>query len=242
MFKPHNAAVVDISFSESSPLFASTGGDGTVFFFDIRSKLSSNYQWIPLKFVRLLTVSDVQNKSMPHTIGHSALVCETVTWRQHDGRDLAVCSCSDGVLREYDVSSLVKSEMELKQPEELPTFEAILPMTERIVKVPMTFSCPIIPVVVGAVAKTNSTLSATVNIVSSKDLLQSGTAPVDIEDTVPQYVSVRVSNSLCLPSLTGNMVAGAAWGNKFVLLHSSTEDDTYASEFATGTSYFFSSF
>ena len=68
------------------------------------------------------------------------------------------------------------------------------------------------------------------------DLLapQGGSTPADVEEVAPQYVSVRVSHTLSLSSHMGNMVAGAAWGNKYVLLHSSTDDDTLATEFASG--------
>ena len=106
VFKPHNACVIDVSFADSSPLFASTGGDGTIFFFDVRSHLSITNMWIPLKFVRLSQVSDQLNKNMPQSIGHGSIVCESINWRvkeEKDGGDIAVCSCSDGVLREYEV-------------------------------------------------------------------------------------------------------------------------------------------
>ena len=184
VFKPHNAGILDLSFSELNPLFATTGGDGTVFFFDIRSNLSVNNQWIPLKFIRILPVSD-SSRELPHTTlttnTNNLIICERLSWKilteNAGNKDIIMCSCSDGILREFDVLTLVQKEEELTATIELPTYETFLPIIERIFRVPLHFCAPVVAVVVaqntgGGVVKSNSTvLATTTNINSSKDLL-----------------------------------------------------------------------
>lgn len=106
VFKPHNASVIDVAFSELSPLFTSCGADGTVFFFDTRSAFARNKQFIPLKFIRFSPVIDLQGKSLPPPLPGqfpgqvSVILCEKLIWRISGREDSLACVCSDGVLRE----------------------------------------------------------------------------------------------------------------------------------------------
>jgi WD40 repeat protein len=203
VFKPHNSPILDISFSPFSPTLASTSADGTVFFFDTRSKFSSNNSWIPLKFVRILPLVDgkngAQNPGPAPLSSHPAkIVCEKLTWRMnykkqdayHDkshiddagdghgngdgngddnnvdsneikdnnsnntvintnkdgnnngegvGDVTAVCVCSDGIIREYSLSTIIKDHHELSLTVELSTYETVVRTVERTIRLPVGF-------------------------------------------------------------------------------------------------------
>lgn len=199
VFKPHNSPILDISFSPFSPTLASTSADGTVFFFDTRSKFSSNNSWIPLKFVRILPLVDGKNGAQnpgpaPLSSHPPKIVCEKLTWRMnykrnddnHDythtdntedghgngngdynngdsseikdsksnkpinnsnnngnnnynGHVTAVCVCSDGVIREYSLSTIIKEQRELSLTVELSTYETVVCTVERTIRLPVGF-------------------------------------------------------------------------------------------------------
>ena len=191
VFKPHNSPILDLSFSPNSPIFASTSGDGTVFFFDIRSKFSKNNSWIPLKFVRILPIIDGINGAQipdptPMSTHASKIVCEKLSWRLNyrrnnnnlsnaltidtenghcngnndtngliniasnsnintndndndKGEDTAVCVCSDGIIREYSLSTIIKEQHELSSTLELSTYETIVRTVEHTIRLPIGF-------------------------------------------------------------------------------------------------------
>ena len=228
VFKPHNVAVIDISFSEKNPLFATTAADGTVFFFDIRSKFSVSHQWTPLKFVRINSVTDLKikilhdqfsllsNNSSSNNIisnnnnssnnlnnnnnsnnsnndnvnininkdNNNITLCEKISWKVIDNKDIVICSCTDGVIREFEVQDLVKSEEELSLTVDLHTFETSLPLTERILKIPVrmlsnvksnnqsTIISSNIPPV-NSMTKSSSVTPSPINSLSNRDILAS---------------------------------------------------------------------
>ena len=189
VFKPHNSPILDLSFSPNSPILASTSGDGTVFFFDTRSKFSKNNSWIPLKFVRILPIIDGINGAQlpdptPMSTHASKIVCEKLSWRlnykrnNHNlsnaliidtgdvncngdtndliniagnsnnnnsdndndkGEDTAVCVCSDGIIREYSLSTIIKGQHELSSILELSTYETIVRTVEHTIRLPVGF-------------------------------------------------------------------------------------------------------
>ena len=195
VFKPHNSPILDLSFSPNSPIFASTSGDGTVFFFDTRSKFSKNNSWIPLKFVRILPIIDGINGAQipdptPMSTNASKIVCEKLSWRlnykrnnnnlsnaliidtgdgngngngnndtngviniannsnintniitndNEKGEDTAVCVCSDGIIREYSLSTIIKEQHELSSIVEISTYETIVRTVEHTIRLPVGF-------------------------------------------------------------------------------------------------------
>ena len=203
VFKPHNVPVIDINFSEINPLFATAAEDGTVFFFDIRAKFSINNSWIPLKFVRIDAVTDIQikilhaqlssasNNNNNNNINNnsnshdSIILCERISWKSDGDKDIAICSCSDGVIREFEVQGLVKSEEDLSVTVDLHTYETVLPLTERILRVPMamlsqinsnlqsTASANAPANALNATTKATSVLPSPMNTLSSRDIVAS---------------------------------------------------------------------
>jgi WD40 repeat protein len=161
VFKPHNATVLDISFCPTCPLFATTGADGTVFFFDTNSGLRGS-SWAPLKFVRIAPPMDVPGRTLPPTApSTNKIVCEKISWRltsdissvSNDSTieiiagtgtetDTAVCCCSDGVMREFSVGHLVTRTPDSREISELSTYETTVSTVERVVRVPLGFSLP----------------------------------------------------------------------------------------------------
>ena len=122
VFKPHNAAVLDLAFSEMNRLFCTTGADGLVFFFDTRATLGANNSWTPLKFVKLAPVADTQGLTLPVNLGNATIFCDRFSWRPVDPHlndkgvdpDSVLCSCNDGVVREMFVKDLVMSMADLR--------------------------------------------------------------------------------------------------------------------------------
>jgi hypothetical protein len=161
VFKPHNSTVLDISFCPTCPLFATTGADGTIFFFDTNSGLRGS-NWAPLKFVRIAPPMDVPGRTLPPTASSShKIVCEKISWRRSSDMssasndstfgiiagtgtetDTAVCCCSDGVMREFSVGHLVNGTTDSREVSELSTYETTVNTVERVVRVPLGFSLP----------------------------------------------------------------------------------------------------
>lgn len=174
VFKPHNAPILDISFSPSSPLFATAGGDGTVFFFDVRSRYSTSNSWIPLKFIRITATLDGSHRILPPPLPSlfHRCVCEKLSWRM-DSRtgDTAVCTCSDGVLREYSVRELVKKADELSLIVELSTYETTVSTVERVIRLPLGFGIPCIQPITAISVSTRSN-SVAINMTSTSNSLK----------------------------------------------------------------------
>ena len=97
VFKPHSAAITDLCFSGNGLMLATAGKDGTIFFFrcDVMSEQNT---WLPLRFMKLRS-SSAEGSSSKATV-----VCEQITW--NDEGDHVLCTCSDGILREIDLSEL----------------------------------------------------------------------------------------------------------------------------------------
>lgn len=94
VFKPHNMAVVDISFSDSGKYVATSGKDGIIFFQKCSPLREEKLvTWDPLRFVTISSFSG--NKT-------SSIFCERTSWSPNEKYILA--SCSDGVVREVDLT------------------------------------------------------------------------------------------------------------------------------------------
>ena len=194
VFKPHNAPILDASFSPSSPLFATAGGDGTVFFFDVRSRYSTNNSWIPLKFIRITAPLDVFHRTLPPSLPSlfHRPVCEKLSWRM-DSRtgDTAVCTCSDGVLREHSIKELIKTADELSLIVELSTYETTVSTVERIIRLPVGFGMPFIQPITAISISTRSN-SVAINMTSTSNSLK-------------ELITSTQVNGLLIPLIFGNI-------------------------------------
>lgn len=128
VFKPHNAAVLDLNFSADGSLLATSGADGIVFFFQCSQLQELTTAWNPVRFVTVLpNTTGVANKS--------PVSCRQLSWAA-DGLTL-LCTCSDGVLREIDLQTLREQVAERAVGEEVVSFEADFPVNELVTKVPL---------------------------------------------------------------------------------------------------------
>ena len=127
-FKPHNGAVLDIAFNSESNVLATSGDDGIIFFFNCTEFQGPNKSWTPLRFVPVTPVVSLET-------GHYTIKCTKLAWIPQDNGSI-LCTCSDGILREFNVSELSSSEVLLNK--EVPTYEASFPVKEFILKVPKT--------------------------------------------------------------------------------------------------------
>lgn len=122
VFKPHNAAVTEISFSDSGALVATAGRDGTVFFQKCRPiTRDSAPSWEPIKFINVATMS-----------GKANVYCDSISWSPNEKYILA--SCTDGIVREVDLSSMLGLSFQSSEEEEV-TFEVQLPFREIVTNV-----------------------------------------------------------------------------------------------------------
>jgi WD40 repeat protein len=128
VFKPHNAPVIDLAFSSDSGLLATSGADGIVFFFQCQPVVAANVAWNPVRFVTMLPESMGGNNRVP-------VSCRQLSWSP-DSRCL-LCTCTDGVLREVDLSTMRELIMEAALGEEVVTFEANFPVRDVITRVPL---------------------------------------------------------------------------------------------------------
>jgi WD40 repeat protein len=97
VFKPHVASVCDIKFCEDASYLCTSCRDGTIFILKTASKVpltSGKDPWIP---VRLMVVAPGGAQKTP-------ICAETICWKS-DGNAILL-SCTDGVLREVNVSSV----------------------------------------------------------------------------------------------------------------------------------------
>eukprot|EP00981_Chlorochromonas_danica_P000742 scaffold167_cov168-Ochromonas_danica.AAC.9 len=117
-FKPHNAALVDISFSESGRYVATSGKDGIIFF--LRCKPLEGDEMAELEPLRFVSVTAMAGKA--------DVYCQRIAWSPNEKYILA--SCSDGVVREIDLSALLGFSLQLSEEEEKVTYEIDLPYRE----------------------------------------------------------------------------------------------------------------
>ena len=95
VFKPHNTAILDLKFSEDAAMLCTSSKDGTIFLLKT-SKISAQYGknvWNP---VRMMTVQPGGNPKAP-------TCADSLSWKS-DGNAILL-SCSDGILREVNVST-----------------------------------------------------------------------------------------------------------------------------------------
>jgi WD40 repeat protein len=121
-FKPHNGAVLDIAFNGECNVLATTGDDGIVFFFNCLEYQGPNKSWTPLRFVPVTPAVSMET-------GHYTTKCSKLAWIPEDSNRI-LCTCSDGILREFDVSELSSSEVMLNK--EVSTYEASFPVKELV--------------------------------------------------------------------------------------------------------------
>jgi WD40 repeat protein len=124
VFKPHNAAVTELSFNAEGSLLASAGKDGIIFFLDTSS---SSAAWSPIRFVTVVPGSNT-------VTGRAPVSCERISWNINS--TALLCTCSDGILREMDLQQLQEAR-ELTGTAEVVTFEAFFPLREVSVRVPV---------------------------------------------------------------------------------------------------------
>eukprot|EP00605_Chrysophyceae_sp_TOSAG23-4_P000185 GSChrysophyteH1.ASY1.ANO1.219.1 assembled CDS len=95
VLKPHGSAVNAISFSDDNNMMVTSGMDGQIFLFRTGTLPLKEGQdvWTPL---RLMSIA-------PGIASKSPIYAEKISWKS-DGNCLLL-SCTDGVLREVDVSS-----------------------------------------------------------------------------------------------------------------------------------------
>ena len=118
VFKPHNGPVTDLRFNDQGTLLATSGKDGNVFVFNCAETGGPNGSYTPLRFF-------VVN---PASAGSKPTTCERLSWSA-DSKKL-LCSCSDSILREVDVSLLLD-----RVTQDVETYEFLFPMVELAFKV-----------------------------------------------------------------------------------------------------------
>ena len=118
--KPHTDAITQLSFGSSSTLLATAGKDGTVFFFECKTKFSGGQlsNWVPLRFFRLGKVEE----------GRAPTVCTSISW----SGSCVLVGCSDGIAREIDSESVSHSTGDVE------TYESNMPVREIAVKIAVT--------------------------------------------------------------------------------------------------------
>jgi len=94
VFKPHNAKVVEMSFSDSGSFLATSSAEGTIFFFRCQSVTYGGVIWDPLYFVDVSKVA-----------GGNKIYSDRLTWDREEKRLLI--TSTDAVLRELDVSAII---------------------------------------------------------------------------------------------------------------------------------------
>ena len=121
VFKPHNSGVSDISFNLQGTMVATAGKDGNVFVFNCVEKKGPNGSYTPLRFFVVSPASQQQG-------ARASTSCEKLCWSEDSTKLL--CSCSDAVLREVDVSLLHE-----RLPLDVETYEHFFPVVEYAGKV-----------------------------------------------------------------------------------------------------------
>ena len=235
VFKPHNAAVLDIAFSHMSRLLATTGADGLVFVFDTRATLGAGNSWTPLKFVKMGPVGDAQGRALPVNMGSGLVVCDRLSWKPSnhsvDGVDDPVsdvdsvlCSCNDGVVRELFVQDLVMPVESLRLTLEQASYQTTLPLAERIVRVAVPLTAT--PSVPALLSSSKGQLTA---------MVESETDPVAANKTTNQYLSAKTTLAVYDENAAyDGMIVGLAQGGKMQLARCPKIDDVVEAELAVG--------
>jgi len=137
VFKPHNAAVTDISFSTDGNMLATAGADGIVFFFQCAQVVDQTSQWTPIRFVTMFPDPN-------GVVAKNPVSCKQISWSSDDFYML--CTCTDGVLREVELKTLRSLIVQAAVGEgEVQTFEADFPIRDVNTRVPL----PVAPSVMG---------------------------------------------------------------------------------------------
>jgi hypothetical protein len=101
------------------------------------------------------------------------ITCGSISWRLEGKEDTILLACSDGMLREIDITTLIKTEHELKNQGEVLTYETVLISLDHTVRVPINFSVFVPPPPVTATATATATsLAKEGEMPSSRNLHQ----------------------------------------------------------------------
>ncbi len=105
VLKPHNNAVVDLAFNDDCTMLATTGRDGIIFFFAVKSipleKMDdATSVWVPQGFVSISPAIHGEEGGPTR----ASVICERMSWSPSSSTLLAVCS--DGVMREIDAKDI----------------------------------------------------------------------------------------------------------------------------------------
>jgi WD40 repeat protein len=146
VFKPHNSSIIDLSFSNDANYFVTSSKDGTTFFFkafklddwipvlnEEDQQQSSSFSpshsiWEPLYFI------DITKVSGNTSIGNNKIYSEKLCFSSNDSTLLI--SCSDQILREFDLCPLTasrdpsSSSSSSENQEAATTFESSFPFRE----------------------------------------------------------------------------------------------------------------
>jgi WD40 repeat protein len=136
VFKPHNAAVTDMAFNDKGSLLATSGKDGIIFLFRLKEdedEAAVLTDWAPLNFIKVAPTIDGSSK---------VAACESLSWRPGSaalGPSSLLCACSDGALRELDLSAvdlgMPTAQLTEDGGEVIRQFEATCAIVERVQKV-----------------------------------------------------------------------------------------------------------
>jgi WD40 repeat protein len=210
LFKPHNDKLMALSFSPDGKLFCTSGGDGTIFFFDTTCMTYDN-SWIPLRFVSL----------------GPKVVCESLSWRKNGS---LICSCSDGVGRIVDVSLVRRLVGTDSSALEITSYEVDLPISLISLKIDIKTA-----VVAAAGAKdaerapspTKGTSSASGD--GSEAPAEGSATPPSPEKAAQQtttvQVPVRIGN--IVETASGTLYAGAAYSQTNAFIHIAEDLSTF---------------
>lgn len=191
-FKPHNAAITDLSFNENGTVLATSGKDGIIFFMDCFDPDSRDGQWKPLRFVTFSTMGST---------GKASITCEKISWSP-SGLGI-LCSCNDGILREVNVKEIINNTEQLKA-EETFNFELFLPINEISTKIPnnLQSSRESATNILGSIEeKENKEESASPAKPTQKD--ENSIQLVPLKTTSAIYSSGRSTPSLLLSGVSG---------------------------------------
>jgi len=201
VFKPHNAAIVDLKFSDDASVLATSSKDGTIFLLKT-AKIpagSGRYPWAP---IRLLVVHRGGNPKAP-------TVAESISWRP-DGNALLL-SCTDGVLREVDIASAYGLE------DDCDTYEHEFPAKE--------FLGQVVKSVEKKVVEVKEAKEADDDSVSAAPASPKAGETVDAE---VQYSTVKVTRAI-YKDFSGKFLAGVtSAAHRMHLLEYSSIDTTKA--------------
>eukprot|EP01038_Epipyxis_sp_PR26KG_P009306 gene9306-12538_t len=134
VYKPHNAAVYDVAFSEDGKWLATCGKDGIIFFFQCVPIIESKLHPVEWKARRFVTIAPGLS------VGKSLVYCERLSWSPNNSSIL--CTCNDGILRSVDLNDLLEESQYkmIDKSDELVSYEAFFPIVEVSQKIYMISS------------------------------------------------------------------------------------------------------